>query len=70
MQRNIPSTKLVLWDELHVSLYGPSDIGNNSVVRRRVEALMISFRHVVRNCMKDGARQSSVLKHFRIRVQS
>ena len=53
MPRNTPP-KLFLWDELHVSLYGPSDILNNSVARGCVEKLMNSFRHVVRRRMKDS----------------
>jgi hypothetical protein len=68
MPRKTPS--LVLWDELHISLYGPSDIRNNSVARRGVEKLMTSFRHVIRECMKDCRRQVPVLKRFRVKVQS
>src|SRR5208337_3218909 len=37
--RKPPSMKLILWDELHVSIYGPSDIRNNSVARECVENL-------------------------------
>ena len=47
MPRKTPP-KLILWDELHVSLYGPYDIRNNSVARGCVQNLMNSFRHVVR----------------------
>ncbi|HVN82236.1 MAG TPA: hypothetical protein VMW38_24845 [Terriglobia bacterium] len=70
MPRTTPSTKLVLWDELHISLYGPSDIRNDSVARRGVEKLMASFGHVIRKCMRDCRRQTPVLKRFRVRVQS
>ena len=70
MPRKIPSTKLILWDETHVSLYGPSDIRNNNVARGSVEKLMNSFRHVVRKCMKDREQQLSLLKRFRLKVQS
>jgi hypothetical protein len=70
MPRKTPSTKLVLWDELHVSLYGPSNIRNNSVARRSVENLMGGFGQAVKECMKDRAWQSSILKRFRIKVQS
>ncbi len=68
MPRKTPP-KLILWDELHVSLYGPSDILNNSVARGCVEKLMNSFCHVVRRTMKDRAQQSSLLKRFRLKVQ-
>ncbi len=68
-RKPLPET-LILWDELHISLYGPSDIRNNSVARRCVEDLMNGFRHVVRQCMKDRTQQSSVLKRFRIKVHS
>jgi hypothetical protein len=64
-----PSTKLILWDELHVSLYGPSEIPNNRVVRGCVRDLMKSFGEVLRKCMKDRARQIAVLNRFRTRVQ-
>jgi hypothetical protein len=70
MPKKIPPAKLVLWDELHVSLYGPSDIRNNSVARRGVKKLMTSFRRVITECMKDRTQQSSVLKRFQIKVQS
>jgi hypothetical protein len=69
MPRKTPSTKLILWDELHVSLYGPSDIQNERGVRGSVRDLMISFGAVVRKCMKDRARQNPVLNRFRTRVQ-
>ena len=70
MPRKPPPAKLILWDELHVSLYGPSDIRNNSVARGCVQDLLNSFRHVVRTRMKDCARQSFLLKRFRLKVQS
>ena len=70
MSRKPPPAKLVLWDELHVSLYGPSNMRNNGVARRGVEKLMARFRHVVRRCMKDRAQQSPLLKRFRLKVQS
>jgi len=60
---------LVLWDELHVSIYGPSDIRNDSVARGRVQDLMNSFRHGVRKCMKESAQRYSALKRFRVEVQ-
>ncbi len=70
MPRKPPPAKLVLWDELHVSLYGPADIRNDSVARRGVEKLMTRFGHVIRGCMKDCSQQALVLKRFRVRVQS
>jgi hypothetical protein len=70
MPRKTPSTKMILWDELHVSLYGPSDIRNDCAARGNVEKLMNSFGHVVGECMKDCVRQTPVLKCFRLRVQS
>ena len=69
MPRKTPSTKLILWDELHVSLYAPFDIQNDKAVRRHVRDLMNSFGEVVRKCMKDRARQFPVLNRFRIKVQ-
>ena len=59
MPRKTPSTKLFLWDEIHVSLHGPSGIRNNIVARRNVEKWMNSFRHVIRECMKDRPRHAS-----------
>ena len=69
MPRKTPSTKLILWDELHVSLYAPSDIQNDRVVRSHARDLMNSFGEVVRKCMKDRARQIPVLSRFRTKVQ-
>ena len=69
MPSKTPSTKLILWDELHVSLYGPADIQNDRAVRGCVQDLMNSFGEVIRNCMKDRARQIPVLSRFRIKVQ-
>jgi len=68
MPRKTPP--LVLWDELHVSLYGPSDIRNNRTIRRRVNNLIDSFGGVIRKCMRDCAKQVPVLKRFRVKVQS
>ena len=70
MPRKTPSTKLILWDELHLSLYGPADIRNDRGVRGCVRDLMKSFGEMVRKCMKDRARQNLVLSRFRTRVQS
>jgi hypothetical protein len=69
MPRKTPSKKLILWDDLHVSLYGPSDIQNDRAVRGCVRDLMSSFGEVIRKCMKDRARQIPVLNRFRIKVQ-
>ena len=69
MPRKTPPTKLILWDELHVSLYGPGDIHVDRAVRRHVRDLLDSFGEVVRQCMKDLARQDPVLNRFRIKVQ-
>ena len=70
MPRKIPSRKLILWDELHVSLYGPTDIRNDSVARRCVGKLMTSIGHVIGECMKDRAKLSPILKRFRVKVRS
>jgi hypothetical protein len=70
MPRKPPSTTLILWDELHVSLYGPSDMRNDRAIQRSVRDLMNSFGEVVRECMRDRARQFSVLKRFRVKLQS
>ena len=70
MPRKTPSTKLILWDDLHVSLYGPSDLQNEKAVRRRVRDLIKSFGEIVRKCMKDRARRNPVLNRFRTKVQS
>ena len=69
MPTKTPSTKLILWDDLHVSLYGPADIQNDRTVRRHARDLMNSFAEIVRKCMKDRARQIPVLSRFRIKVQ-
>ena len=69
MPRNTPSTKLILWDELHVSLYGPSDIQHDRAVRSSVRDLMINFGEIVRKCMKERARQIHVLSRFQVKVQ-
>jgi hypothetical protein len=66
----LPPAKLMFWDDLHVSIYGPSDVQNYRVARRRVEALMSNFCKVIRECMKDQAREFPGLKRFRVRVQS
>jgi len=70
MPRKTASTKLILWDELHVSLYGPSDIRNDTGVRGCVRDLMINFGEIVRKCMKDRARRNPILNRFRPKVQS
>ena len=70
MPRKTPSTKLILWDDLHVSVYGPYDIHDDRAVRRRVRDLMNSFGKVIRQCMRDHAREFSVLKRFRVGVRS
>ena len=69
MPRKTLSTKLILWDELHLSLYGPSDIQNDRAVRRHVRDLMKNFGEIVRKCMKDRAGQIPILNRFRIKVQ-
>ena len=69
MPRKTPSTKLILWDDLHVSLYGPSDIHDDRAVRRHVRDLLDSFGEVVRKCMKDHGRQIPVLSRFQLKVQ-
>jgi hypothetical protein len=71
MPRKTPSRKLILWDDLHVGLYGPPpDIPNDRAVRRCVLDLMSSFGGVVIKCMKDRARQIPTLNRFRVKVQS
>jgi hypothetical protein len=70
MPRKPPSTKLILWDELHVILYGPSDTPNDRGVRGYVQDLMNSFGEVVRQCTKDRARQIPALKRIWVELQS
>jgi len=70
MPRKTPSKRLILWDGLHVSLYGPSDIRNARAVRGSVRDLLKGFGEVVTKCTKDRARQIPVLNHFQVRVQS
>jgi hypothetical protein len=56
MPANMPSTKPILWDDLHISLYGPAYIRNDRAVRSCVRTLMKNFGEIVRKCMKDHAR--------------
>ena len=70
MPRKPPSAKLVLWADLHVTVYGPAGTQAYRMTRRRVDVLINSFAEVIRECMKDQARQFPVLKVFRVRVQS
>lgn len=69
MPRKTPTANLVFWDELHVSLYGPSNVENYRMTRRHVEALLNSFGKVIRECMKGQVREFPVLKRFQVKVQ-
>jgi len=69
MPRQTPPARLVLWDDLHLNLYGPAHIENYRTARWRVAALMNSFSQAIRDCMKDQVREFPVLKRFRVKVQ-
>ena len=65
----IKSKKQVLWDDLRISVYGPWNLQYDRKARGRVEDLMGTLTHVVKQCFKDCAKQTPVLKGLRIKVE-
>jgi hypothetical protein len=61
--------KRILWDDLHVSVYGPRSLQHNKSVRGCVEDLTCTFALVIKQCLKDCADESPVLKRFRVKVE-
>ena len=59
----------IVWADLRVSVYGPRDLQRNKTACGCVENLMSTFAYVVKQCLKHCAKESQVLKQFRVKVQ-
>jgi len=65
----IKSKQQVLWDDLRFSVYGPWNLQYETKARGRVEDLMGTHTYVVKQRFKDCAKQTPILRRFRIKVE-
>ncbi len=63
------SDRQVLWNDLRVTVYGPTRLERDRAACARVEELMAELADAAKRCFRDCVKRSPVLEHFRVEVQ-
>jgi hypothetical protein len=66
MKREQRSKQLITFNNLHIEVLGPKELGNSQLAIRGVTEFLHAVEHDVRNLLRERAETSPILEGFRL----